>query len=134
MKFIIIAMLLLICSVVTSAQVGADNAVANVNQKKQTGIYYDAEQEAFYIDDSAILAFGGYGSTLITGTTTAVGTYFSIQVLADAVVDSLVDAGRDGDAVSSLALTAGTIIYGQNITRIKLASGIVIAYKRKVQP
>jgi len=134
MKIIIIAMLLLICSAVAFAQVDATNAISSVKEKDQTQIYYDAAQDAYYVDDGTILAFGGYGSTLITGTTTAVGNYFALQILSAAVVDSLVDTGRDGDALSSLNLAAGTIIYGQNITRIKLASGIAIAYKRKVLP
>lgn len=133
MKLIMIAMLLLICSAVAFAQVNADVAVPNVNQKKQTGVYYDADQSDYYVDDSPILAFGGYGSTLIRNTTVVVGNYFAVHVLTDAVIDSLVDSGRDGNTINGLTLSAGHILYGKNITRIKLTSGDVIAYKRKVE-
>ena len=110
MKFIMIAMLLLIYSAVTFAQVDASNAVPNVNQKKQTSVYYDAEQDAYYVDDSPVLSFGGYGSTLITGTDTHTGTYFAVQIIADAVIDSLVDVGRDGDAINGVTVIAGVNI------------------------
>ena len=134
MKFIMIAMLLLIYSVMTFAQVVATQAIRNVKQQDQTQIYYNDEQSQYYVDDSPILSFGGYGSTLITGTTTAVGTYFAVQIIADAIIDSLVDVGRDGDAINGVTVIAGSIIFGQNITRIKLTSGTAIAYKRKVSP
>ena|SRR5690554_4139569 len=75
------------------------------------------------------MSVGSYGSTLITTTTTVTGNFFAIQVLADAVIDSLVDAKMTGDP-SNLNLSAGTFIYG-NFTKIKLKSGSVIAYKRQ---
>ena len=72
-----------------------------------------------------------YGSTYISGTETAVGHYFAIYVIADATIDSLVDSGRDGDAIEGITLAAGKMLFGKDMTRIKLSAGAVIAYKRQ---
>ena len=94
------------------------NYVPNANQDYK-GTFYTAP-------DLAIAGF--FGATLITTTTTAVGKFHAIQVLEDCVIDSLVSTKLTGNP-HSLALSAGTTLLLNGITRVKLASGKVWAYK-----
>lgn len=93
-------------------------------------VTFNPDSGKYYYYDADKITIGYYGSTLITGTAVVIGNFFAMQVLEDAVIDSLVDSGRSGDAVNGLSLTAGIVIYGQDITRIKLTSGKVLAYKK----
>ena len=129
-----IVLLFIVASFVT---ISAQNIKRDANYNPVTG-YYDSENDVIEsvgpakplptIDN---LTSGYYGSTLITDTEVNTGTYFCLQVLVDCVIDSLVDSGRDGDDINGLSLNAGTILFGKNITRIKLTSGSVIAYKKE---
>jgi hypothetical protein len=74
------------------------------------------------------LAFGKYGSTLVTGTGANTGTWFAIHALADAVFNAVTDATMTG-SLAGVTLTAKDTIYG-NFTAFTLTSGTVIAYKK----
>lgn len=131
-----IFLFLIISAVVVSAQTSGD-LKRDSRYNPVTG-YYDADNDEIksVTPDTPLptidnMANGYYGSTLITDTEVNTGTYYCLQVLADCVIDSLVDSGRDGDDINGLALNAGTILFGKNITRIKLTSGSVIAYKKE---
>lgn len=74
---------------------------------------------------------GQFGIRVLTGNATAGETFVAIQVLEDAVITSdLAELdGNIGDTtITSLALTAGTVIYGRFVN-LEVASGKVIAYK-----
>lgn len=74
---------------------------------------------------------GQFGLRVLTGNATAGETFVAIQVLEDAVITSdLVGLNSNiGDTeITSLALTAGTVIYGRFVN-LEVASGKVIAYK-----
>jgi hypothetical protein len=76
-------------------------------------------------------SFGQFGLRVLTTDATAGETFIAIQVLEDAVISSdlsLLD-GESGDtSITSLSLTAGTVIYGIFVN-LEVASGKVIAYK-----
>jgi len=90
-------------------------------------VLYDATGNKYYYSTD-LQSTGFYGATLITGTTVVTGNFHAIQVLADCVIDSLVSTKLTGDP-NGLSLTAGTTILLNGITRIKLQSGTVWAYK-----
>ena len=75
--------------------------------------------------------FGQFGLRVLTGNAIADERFVAIQVVEDAVISATLTAYNDeiGDAsITSLALTAGTVIYGR-FTALQVASGKVIAYK-----
>lgn len=55
-------------------------------------------------------------------------TFIVLQVIADAVVDAIIEIGATGSITSNTTLNAGTILYGR-FTSIKLKSGKVRAYQ-----
>ena len=125
MKLLILLIALFLFPIALLAQnEDKDASVRSINEA--VGHSYELTSEALRTHDVSY----EYGSTYIAGTTTAVGHYFAIQVITDVTIDSLVDSGRDGDAIGGITLTAGKVIFGKDITRIKLSSGAVIAYKR----
>ena len=97
------------------------NYVPNSADPTSIGTFYSS---------SELASSGFFGATLITGTTTVVGDWHAIQVLEDAVIDSLVSTKLTGDP-HTLPLSAGTTLLLNGITRIKLTSGTVWAYKSK---
>lgn len=88
---------------------------------------YSGPNDEYYYDDG-LLKFGFYGATIISTTTTEVGSFYAFQILENAVIDSLVGPDLDGDTPNGLTLISGLVIYGK-FTRIKLTSGKIIAYK-----
>lgn len=74
---------------------------------------------------------GQFGLRVLTGNAIVGEAFVAIQVLEDAVITSdLVELDKIiGDTnITSLALTAGTVIYGRFVN-LEVASGKVIAYK-----
>jgi hypothetical protein len=79
--------------------------------------------------------FGQYGLRVLTSNATAGETFIAIQVITDCVITSKLQSYQSnnieiiGDSViTSLALEAGTVIYGR-FYDLEVASGKVIAYK-----
>ncbi len=79
--------------------------------------------------------FGQYGLRVLTSNAIAGETFIAIQVITDCVITSKLDSYQTnnieiiGDSViTSLALEAGTVIYGR-FYDLEVASGKVIAYK-----
>lgn len=65
-----------------------------------------------------------------TGTTAVTGSFYAIQVLAEATFSAFTETGGSGDAMTGFAIPAGTILYnGLGITAFTLSSGKVRAYK-----
>lgn len=86
-------------------------------------------------DSSAnLVSFGQFGLRVLTQNAIATETFMAIQILENAVISAnLLPYGGSfvyiGDtSINSLALTAGTVIYGR-FTQLEIASGKVIAYK-----
>jgi hypothetical protein len=82
-----------------------------------------------------LASFGQFGIRVLTGNAIADETFIAIQSIEDCVISAdLVsldapDGPIIGDSsITSLALTAGTIIYGRFVA-LEVASGKVIAYK-----
>jgi|TARA_R110000868_G_scaffold140788_1_gene356797 hypothetical protein len=77
------------------------------------------------------LSFGDNGLRVVNaGSTTTAGESFgAIQVLEAATISCDIDAIGGDAAISSLALSSGTIIYG-NFDDINVVSGKIIAYLR----
>jgi hypothetical protein len=78
-------------------------------------------------------SLGQFGLRILTTNATVGETFVAIQVLTDAVISATLTAnestGEIGDtSITSLALTAGTVIYGRFVD-LQVASGKVIAYK-----
>jgi len=68
-----------------------------------------------------------------TGTTAVTGDFYAIQVLEAATFSTFTENGATGDAMTSIAIPAGTVLYnGMGITAFTLTSGKVRAYKRNV--
>lgn len=68
-----------------------------------------------------------------TGTTAVTGDFYAVQVLTEATFDTFTERGASGDALTGIAIPAGTVISnGMGITAFTLASGAVRAYKRAV--
>ena len=79
--------------------------------------------------------FGQYGLRVLTGNATVGETFVAIQVITNCVISSKLKSYRTnlrevvGDTViTSLALEAGTVIYGRFFD-LEVASGKIIAYK-----
>jgi hypothetical protein len=79
-----------------------------------------------------LASFGQFGLRVLTSNATAGETFVAIQVLEDATISGTLTANEQGtigdSTITSLALTAGTIIYGRFVD-LQVASGKVIAYK-----
>ena len=86
----------------------------------------------FYNANSNSASFGQFGLRVLTTNATAGETFVAIQVITDAVISTDLNANESderGDAsITSLSLTAGTVIYGRFVN-LQVASGKVIAYK-----
>ena len=86
--------------------------------------------------NQGLASFGQFGLRVLNAENSEAGeTFVAIQVLTDAVITSKLvayptpDSEIQGDTdLTSLALTAGTIIYGR-FKDIQVASGKLIAYK-----
>lgn len=86
--------------------------------------------------NQGLASFGQFGLRVLNAEASIQGeTFIAIQVLTDAVINSKLkpyptpDSEIIGDTdLTSLALTAGTIIYGR-FYDVDVASGKVIAYK-----
>lgn len=75
-----------------------------------------------------LLQAGQLGSTFEKGTTERTGNWWKIEAIDDTVIASMTDATKDGDALAAITLDAGCSIKGK-ITKFKLTSGVVVAYK-----
>ena len=74
---------------------------------------------------------GQYGATYFADATGRNGNWFAIYVIASLAFTSLTANDWDGATVSaSDTFTGGVTLYG-DFTRITLASGVCVAYKRK---
>jgi hypothetical protein len=85
----------------------------------------------FYQGNVNLGQFGQFGLRVLTGNANPAEDFVAIQVLEDAVISATLVAydNQIGDAsITSLALTAGTVIYGR-FTALQVASGRIIAYK-----
>jgi hypothetical protein len=71
--------------------------------------------------------FGQAGSVNESGTTAITGDFCAIQILNDAVFSLITDSLASGDAITTLTLPAGLVIYGK-FTAFTLTSGAVRAY------
>ena len=91
-----------------------------------------ANKNYFYEENENKASFGQFGLRVLTTNATAGETFVAIQVLEDAVISATLTANESeeiGDnAITSLSLTAGTVIYGRFVD-LEVASGKVIAYK-----
>ncbi len=77
--------------------------------------------------------YAQYGKTWIDGTAATTGKWFVLQFLADTLFASLTDAGVEtpmSGSIASITFKQGAWVFG-DFTRITLASGALIAYKRK---
>jgi hypothetical protein len=79
--------------------------------------------------------FGQYGLRVLTSNAIAKETFIAIQVITDCVISSKLQSYQSNnieiigdDTITSLALEAGTVIYGR-FYDLEVASGKVIAYK-----
>ena len=86
----------------------------------------------FYNANSNSASFGQFGLRVLTTNATAGETFVAIQVLEDAVISTDLNANENAEigdtSITSLSLTAGTVIYGRFVN-LQVASGKVIAYK-----
>ena len=88
----------------------------------------------FYNTNTNLVSFGQFGLRVLTGNASPTETFMAIQVIEDAVIscDLLpyeANFTSIGDtSITSLALSAGTVIYGRFVA-LEVASGKVIAYK-----
>lgn len=87
------------------------------------------------VGNQGVGAFGQFGLRVLTTDATAGEKFIAIQVLEDAVISSDLTSYKSGEfesigdaTITSLELTAGTIIYGR-FENLEVASGKVIAYK-----
>ena len=77
------------------------------------------------------LSFGDYGLRIISATETSVsGEHFgAIQSLEDSTISCTNNASEGDTSITSLALTSGSILYG-NFDDISVASGKIVCYLR----
>lgn len=130
MKTILILLVLLSTAILAQTETTSKVPVipTDYNYKSTSlPVLYDAGTGKYYYSTD-LMSTGFYGATLIDGTITVTGKFHALQVLEDTVIDSLVSTKLTGDA-HALILTAGTTLLLNNITRIKLTSGKVWAYK-----
>ena len=73
-------------------------------------------------------SFGEAGCVYETGTTAVTGDFCALQCLTNTVFSALTNTIRSGDAITSLTLPAGTVLYGK-FSAFTLTSGAVCAYK-----
>lgn len=80
---------------------------------------------------SLIKGTGGFGSILITDTTSYTGEFFAIQVLEDSIFSSLLstDMLNVEEFVSQSIVAPAGLVISANFTTIQLDSGKIIAYK-----
>jgi hypothetical protein len=85
-----------------------------------------------YEGNENLASFGQFGIRVLTSNATVGETFIAIQVITDAVISATLTANESGEigdtSITSLALTAGTVIYGRFVD-LQVASGKVIAYK-----
>lgn len=79
------------------------------------------------INQDTSLSIGEYGAVYESGTTSVTGSFGAIQVLGDAVFNSLTASNWTGDTLASLNVPAGVTLFG-NFTAFQLTSGRVVAY------
>lgn len=72
-------------------------------------------------------AFGEAGCVYETGTSTVTGDFCALQCLTNTVFSAITNTIGSGDAITSLTLPAGTVLYGK-FTTFTLTSGAVCAY------
>lgn len=75
---------------------------------------------------------GEFGGVVETGTTAVTGDFSAIQVIEEATFSLLTRPEFTGDALTSIAIPAGTILYGY-CTAFTLSAGKVIAYNRTTE-
>lgn len=73
--------------------------------------------------------FGQRGAKIVTDTATTTGEFCALQILENATFSSLTWPELEGTFPTDVAISAGTVIYGQ-ITSFALASGKVLAYNQ----
>jgi hypothetical protein len=72
--------------------------------------------------------YGEHGAVYENGTNAVAGEFCAITVIAEATFSALTWSEQSGDNLTSVAIPAGTTIYGQ-ITAFTLSGGSVLAYK-----
>ena len=73
-------------------------------------------------------SFGENGAIFESGDTLHSGEFVAINIVEDAVFESLTWPELSGDTITGVIFSAGSTIYGE-ITAFKLTSGKVLAYK-----
>lgn len=71
---------------------------------------------------------GLFGVVTETGTTAVTGDFALIQCLTATTFATLTESNRSGDAITALALAAGTVLRGR-FSAFTLTSGAVRAHK-----
>jgi hypothetical protein len=86
----------------------------------------------FYANATNQAVLGQFGLRVLTTDAIVGETFVAIQVLTDATISAKLTENEESeigdDTITSLDLTAGTVIYGRFIDLI-VESGKVIAYK-----
>ena len=87
------------------------------------------------VGNQGVGAFGQMGLRVLTTNATVGEKFTAIQVIEDAVISTTLTSYKSGGfesigdiSITSLSLTAGTVIYGRFVN-LQVASGKVIAYK-----
>lgn len=70
----------------------------------------------------------GESATYFADTTERTGEWKAITILENATFTTLTASNWDGGSTSGLVVGAGVTLFGQ-FTKIKLASGRIVAYK-----
>ena len=85
----------------------------------------------YFSSDFQKLSFGDNGLRIIpaSGTSIAGESFCAIQAIEASTISCDIDAAAGDASITSLALTAGSIIYG-NFDDVDCASGKVICYLR----
>jgi len=85
----------------------------------------------YYSSDFQKLAFGDKGLRILaaSATSTAGENFCAIQAIEASTISCDIDTTGGDTSITSLALSAGTIIYG-NFDDVSVASGKVVCYLR----
>jgi len=85
----------------------------------------------YYSSDFQKLSFGDNGLRIIAASGTSIGgeNFCAIQAVEASTISCDIDAAGGDASITSLALTAGTIIVG-NFDDVSVASGKIICYLR----
>lgn len=81
------------------------------------------------MDKADRYTWGADGCVNETGTTAITGEFYELQLLTATTFALLTDLTASGDAITGIALPAGTVLRG-NFTAFTLTSGAVRAYRK----